>query len=361
MATVRVNLGDRSYDIEIGSGILDSLGPLLKKAVPRATRALVIGDANTGPLYGDSAVSSLREAGIAASMVTVPAGEQSKSLQTAGQLYDDCLNAGLERSSAIVALGGGVVGDLAGFVAATYLRGLPYVQVPTTVQAQVDASVGGKVAVDLPGGKNLVGAFHQPRLVVADVATLSSLPRRQVSSGLAEVVKHGVIQDPPFFDFLEESAKRVLALDPSLLGQVIERNCRIKGFVVEADETESGLRAILNYGHTVGHAIEALRWESMLHGECVAIGMVAAARIALAAGVLTDAAFIPRLVALLDRLRLPVRLPVAPAELLPVMYRDKKVDAGRIRWVLPVRMGEVTVQPVDDSLVLEALQRWQAE
>jgi 3-dehydroquinate synthase len=355
MAQVRVDLGERSYSIHIGSGLLAEVGPLLRETAPQAARALLIADSHTGPLYGEQVLASLRSAGTEAFLATVPAGEQSKSLRTAESLYERCLDAALERSSVIVALGGGVIGDLAGFVAATYLRGLPFVQVPTSLLAQVDSAVGGKVAVDLARGKNLVGAFHQPRLVVADVAALRSLPAREVAAGLAEVVKHAVIRDGAFLTFLEENAGPIASLEPALLEQLVARNCAIKAAVVGADETETRLRAILNFGHTAGHAIEALRWESLRHGECVAIGMVVASQLAAAAGVLQDPELPGRVRRLLERLGLPTQLPVTPAELLPVLYRDKKVEGGKLRWVLPVRPGEVVVRPVGDDLVLQTL------
>jgi 3-dehydroquinate synthase len=348
MLKVGVELGVRGYDILIGGGLIPRLGELVREALPRARRALIITDTHVGPHYGATAKASLEAAGIQTVKATVPAGEAAKSLAQAYQLYTSCVSAGLERSSVIVALGGGVVGDLAGFVAATYLRGIPFVQVPTTLLAQVDSSVGGKTGVDLPQGKNLVGAFHQPSLVVADLDTLKTLPRREFVAGLAEVVKHAVIRDPGLLRVLEDEADRLLHLDPDVLGPVVEANCRIKAAVVAADETEQGLRAILNFGHTVGHALEAgLGYGTWLHGECVAVGMLAATAIARQVGVLRDLELPVRLERLLARLGLPTRLPdgVGLEQLAPLMARDKKVEAGRIRWVLPVRPGEVVITP----------------
>lgn len=348
MAQVRVDLGERSYQIIIGAGLLDRLGELVKNALPRVGKALVVSDSNTSELYGERVRAALEAAGIQAAAATVPAGEGSKSLEQAANLYTACAGAMLERSSVIVALGGGVVGDLAGFVAATWLRGVPFVQVPTTLLAQADSSVGGKTGVDLPQGKNLVGAFHQPALVVADVSTLASLPQRERNAGMAEVVKHGVIRDAAFLGFLEEHAERIVALDPAIMEAVVETNCRIKAGVVSADEREGGLRAILNFGHTLGHAVEArLGYGAFLHGECVAVGMIAAATLARDLGVLQEEGLPERLQRLLARLSLPIRLPdwLTYEELAPLMQMDKKVEAGRIRWVLPNRAGLVLVTP----------------
>ncbi|MGE5674750.1 MAG: 3-dehydroquinate synthase, partial [Mycobacterium leprae] len=343
---VKVSLGERSYDILIGSGLLDQVGHLLKQRLGGVQRCLIITDSNVGPLYGDRVTRSLEMVGIHATVATFAAGEESKTLATAAGLYGDCVRAGLERSSAIVALGGGVVGDLAGFVAATYLRGIPFVQVPTTLLAQVDSSVGGKTGVDLPEGKNLVGAFHQPSLVVADPETLRSLPLRDVASGMGEVIKHGVIRDPAFLTYLEGHRAEIQALDGAILAEMVANNCRIKAAVVGEDERESNLRAILNFGHTAGHAVEAaMGFGGWRHGECVAVGMVAATRIAAAAGILQEPALLPRLVALLDSYGLPTALPpgLDPAGLLPLIQRDKKSEGGRVKWVMPVRPGEMSI------------------
>nr|PZN37310.1 MAG: 3-dehydroquinate synthase [Bacillota bacterium] len=309
-----------------------------------------------------------------------------------------CLEARLDRRSAIVAVGGGAAGDLAGFVAATYQRGIAFVQVPTTLLAMVDASVGGKVAINLPRAKNMVGAFHQPRLVVADLATLTTLPDREYRSGLAEVVKHGIIRDRGLFQLLETETQAVLNRDPGVMAGVVERNCRIKGAVVSADEREGGLRTVLNLGHTVGHAVEAVAGrlerdgdagegagaaaggqvsggapgsgvsapgssadDGLLHGECVAIGLVAAARLSARSGVLAQPDLPERLEALLRRFGLPVRLPpgVDPAAVEAAMAYDKKATGGQLRWVLPVRIGQVQVTtyvlPEDVRAVLEEL------
>jgi len=341
-----VELGSRSYPVLIERGVMSQLGEIVTRWCPKVGRVLIVTDTNVAPLYLQRVRNALERSGIVTATAKVPAGEGSKSLAQAYSLYSACVRAGLERSSAVVALGGGVIGDLAGFVAATYLRGIALIQVPTTLLAQVDSSVGGKTGVDLPEGKNLVGAFHQPSLVAADLDALSSLPRRELVAGLAEVVKYGVIRDAGFFRFLESHVEEMLNLEPSVMGLVVETSVRIKADVVAADERESGLRAILNLGHTVGHAIEAaLGYGPLLHGEAVAIGMVAAVRIAREVGVLQEAELETRLLGLLSRLGLPVRLPpgLTPEALEPLMKRDKKVQDGRIRWVLPVRTGEVTI------------------
>jgi len=359
MTTVHVPLGERSYDIQILPGALHRLGVHLAAALPRVRRALLITDETVAPHYLQPALHALAAAGITAAGASVPAGEGAKSLSEAARLYEACLDAGLERSGVVIALGGGVVGDLAGFIAATYLRGVAFVQVPTTLLAMVDASVGGKVAVDLPRGKNLVGAFHQPRLVLIDPQVLSTLPPRQVSAGLAEVVKHGVIRDAGFLTWLEDHAESVLALQAGVLEHLIATNCRIKASVVAADEREeTGLRAMLNFGHTTGHAIEAVQgYGGWLHGEAVAAGMVVATRIAADTGVLADAALPQRLTAMLQRFTLPVRLPPGtdPAAVLAAMQYDKKAEAGKVQWVLPVRPGEVTRAPVPTAAVAAAL------
>lgn len=348
MPQVKVDLGERSYAILIERGLISKLGALVRQALPSAQRALIITDTNVSQHYGEKVRATLESAGLTVHKATVPAGEPSKSLAQAYSLYSSCIKAGLERSSVIIALGGGVIGDLAGFVAATYLRGIPFIQVPTTLLALVDSSIGGKTGVDLPEGKNLVGAFHQPSLVLADLDTLATLPPRELAAGMAEIVKHAVIRDAGFLRYLESQTDEILGLDPGVMGAVVERNCQIKGEVVAADERESGLRAILNFGHTVGHAVEAsMGFGGWLHGECVAVGMIAATALAEEMQVLQEPELRVRLERLLQRLGLPIRLPegVTAASLNELMMRDKKVEGGRIRWVLPVRAGEVTVTP----------------
>ncbi|HYF94154.1 MAG TPA: 3-dehydroquinate synthase [Symbiobacteriaceae bacterium] len=360
MPQVRVELAERSYDILIDRGLIGRLGTLVRRAVPRVTRTLIITDTNVSSRFGAAAKAALEAADLQTIKATVPAGEASKSLAQAYNLYSACINAKLDRHSVIVALGGGVVGDLAGFVAATFLRGIPFVQVPTTLLAQVDSSIGGKTGVDLPQGKNLVGAFHQPSLVVADLDVLTSLPRRELAAGMAEVVKHAIIRDAGFLKFLESETEHILEVDPAIMGAVVENNCRIKAEVVGQDEREAGLRQILNFGHTVGHAMEvSLGLGNWLHGECVAVGMVAVMHISRQMGMLKEPTLPTRLERLLQRLGLPVRLPanVNLAALEQLMLRDKKVESGRINWVLPVRAGEVAVSDaVPSNAVTQALE-----
>jgi 3-dehydroquinate synthase len=290
--------------------------------------------------------------------IEVEAGESSKAAEVAEELWEDLLDGGADRKTVVVALGGGVVGDLAGFVAATFARGLRFVQIPTTLLAQVDSSVGGKVGINLPGGKNMVGAFWQPRGVTIDVDVLQTLPDREYRAGLAEVVKYGVIQDADFFAYLENNAAAVNDREPLVLTHIVERCCRLKADVVEQDEREeTGLRSILNYGHTFCHAFEAATdYEQLLHGEGVAIGMMCAARLAERLGRI-DQAFIERQCALLETFRLPLNVPdVDHDELIELMYRDKKVERGKLRFVLPTRMGHVElVRDVDAADICAAL------
>lgn len=359
-----MELGEQRYPILIGSGGIQNLGRLVQKWLPQVRRALIITDTNVFPHYGEKARESLESAGIPTSRALIGAGESSKSLAQVSSLYNACVKAELERTSAIIALGGGVIGDLAGFVAATYMRGIPFVQVPTTLLAQVDSSIGGKTGVNLPQGKNLVGAFHQPSLVVADVEALKTLPKRELTAGMAEVVKHALIRDEEFLSYLEVQLGNVLAHDPVVIAKVVETNCRIKAGVVAEDPKEKGLRAILNFGHTVGHAVEVSQgYGTWLHGECVAVGMVAATHIAQRAGILQDPDLQLRLERILQRLSLPTRLPqgLDPQTLEPLLRRDKKVQDGMIKWVMPLRAGEVTItQEIPPAAVrwgLEALRR----
>ena len=282
MPKVKVGLGERSYYVHVERGASKRVAEYLPKGT-KVTRALVVSDENVAPLYGGRVAKSFEAAGIRASVAIMPAGEEEKNLRTVERLYHEMVHAGLDRQSIIVAVGGGVVGDVAGFAAATYMRGLSIVQVPTTIVAQVDSSTGGKTGVDLPEGKNLVGAFHQPLVVVTDPETLATLPVREVRAGLAEVVKHGVIRDEKYFAALERLGKRLTKMSARTAEEVILRSVEIKANVVSRDEREGGLRAILNYGHTVGHALEAVTgFTKYLHGEAVAVGMVAAANIAVA-------------------------------------------------------------------------------
>lgn len=340
--TVQVKLGERSYPIFIGSGL--PLSSMLENG--KGVKALVVSDATVDRLHGEACRRRLAEQGIETVPVVVPAGESSKCLKYVETLYERAAASRLDRNSIVVALGGGMVGDLAGFVAATYLRGLRFVQVPTTLLAMVDSSVGGKTGVNLERGKNLVGAFHQPMEVDADLALLETLPPREYVSGLAEVIKYGVIWDAAFFALIEHRAEDLLRRDPALLEQVVARCCEIKAEVVAMDEREIGPRAILNFGHTLGHAIETVggygRW---LHGEAVAMGMHFAARVSVKARGLPDweAA---RIVDVLRRMGLPIKpepdRAVAWGPLWDAMLSDKKTLRDRPRFVLAERLGAVT-------------------
>ncbi|TMA37145.1 MAG: 3-dehydroquinate synthase [Deltaproteobacteria bacterium] len=354
---VHVDLGARSYPVVIGAGLLAEVGPRLAAAGYRGRCALVTSE-RVGALYREPVAASLGQAGFAPVAVEIPDGEEHKNLAWLAVLYDRLLDAGVERRSPLIALGGGVVGDLAGFAASTLLRGLPLVQVPTTLLAQVDAAIGGKTGINHALGKNLIGAFHQPRLVVIDVATLRTLPRREFVAGLAEVIKYGVIRDAELFATLEARLEALLGLEEAVLVPVVAACCRHKAAVVAADEREEGgERAVLNFGHTVGHALEVLtEYRRLLHGEAVAIGMVAAARVSRALG-LCDAATVERLERLVRRAGLPTAIPddvTAPALAL-AMHTDKKTAAGRIRFVCVEAIGrtrlvELSAEQVADQL-----------
>lgn len=355
---VLVDLGERSYPIDIGPGLLEELGRRCRE-LDLGARVLLITDEAVGGLYGGVALKSLNDAGFDVHYATFPAGEEYKTIETASALYGACIDAGLDRGSWIVALGGGVVGDVAGFVAATYMRGIDFVQVPTTLLAQVDASVGGKTAVNHPRGKNLIGAFHQPRLVLADVATLVSLSPREYRSGLAEVVKAGLIRDAAFFGYLEREWLSLLRLEKATLSAAVRRSVEIKAEVVQADEKETGLRAILNFGHTVGHALEAATaYRRFTHGEAVAIGMVIEGQIAVELGLLA-AADLERARGLLAKLGLPVDAQGVPFDsVYEAMKLDKKVKDGKIRFALLDGIGGCrVVSGVTEAMVRAAYLR----
>ncbi len=343
MRIVQVPLGQRSYVIHVGKRLLPALGAECRK-LALGRRCAVITDTKVGPLYAAAALASLKKAGFDPVLLTVPAGETAKSLKNVASCYDQLAAHRLERKSFVVALGGGVVGDLAGFVAATYLRGVPFVQVPTTLLSQVDSSVGGKVGVNLKAGKNLVGAFHQPRLVLCDLDTLKTLPERDFRAGLGEVIKYGIIYDAPLFHRLEKDLGKLLKQQPKVLAEVVARCCEIKAEVVGQDETETGLRAILNFGHTIGHAIEnSSGYGKYLHGEAISIGQVAAARLSRSLAGFPDKE-VERIVAVFAAAGLPVgiRLNTTQTErLLGAMKLDKKVSAGEVKFVLAERIGAV--------------------
>ncbi len=335
-----VGLGDRSYPIVLGHGVLAETGVWLKEVAPPGRCALVT-NPTVGALYADTVIRSAAAAGFEPVRIDVPDGEEHKNLASLARIYDGLVDAALERNSPLLALGGGVVGDLAGFAAATYLRGIPYLQLPTTLLAQVDSSVGGKTGIDHPRGKNLIGAFYQPRAVLIDLATLRTLPRRQLLAGFAEVVKYGAILDAELFAFLEQELAQVLALDTAVLQHVVRRCCELKAQVVERDERESGERAVLNFGHTIGHALESVTgYTRFLHGEAVAIGMVAEARVSAALG-LCRPEVVERLRALLEHAGLPVELPadIDREKLAGAIELDKKVRGGKVKFVALEALG----------------------
>ncbi len=342
MTTVQVNLSERSYAIEIGTDNLSDLGAHVRRWV-KATHAVIITDEHVEQPHALAAASSLSAAGCAVDLLVVEPGESTKNVDSAAFLWDKLLEVGADRKSLIVAVGGGVIGDLAGFVAASFVRGLAFVQVPTTLLAQVDSSVGGKVGVNLAGGKNMVGAFWQPAGVLIDTSVLDTLPEREYRAGLAEVVKYGVILDADFFEFLERNAVKLAERDAEVLQAVIARSCELKAQVVSADERElTGRRAVLNYGHTFCHALETVTgYGEFLHGEAVSIGMLCASRLAERLG-RVDHKFTLRQKKLLKTLKLPVDFPIVDEQsLLAAMARDKKVEHGKLRFVLPSRMGHV--------------------
>lgn len=338
---IRVNLGKRSYPILIGSGILNQIGSELAK-LPIGKKIGIITNPTVGQYYAPPVKSALEQAGFHPYLYSIPDGESYKNLDIVRDLYYRLIDDEFDRTGSILALGGGVIGDLAGFIAATYLRGIPFIQVPTTLLAQVDSSVGGKVGVNLAVGKNLIGSFYQPKLVIIDPDVLKTLPARELRAGLAEVVKYGIIYDISFFNYLEKNIDHILNLERAYITDIIARSCEIKAMVVSQDETEQGLRAILNYGHTLGHAIETLtKYEQYRHGEAVAIGMVAAGKLGVNLS-LFNAKNLRRLTALLTQIGLPTSIPdLDLSRFLDTIYRDKKVQNRTLRMVIPTKIGQV--------------------
>lgn len=341
--TVTVNLGKKSYPIYIGENILHEIGVYVK-GLGVGPKLMVVTNPTVRSLYGQVVTESLINAGFEVFLGEVPDGEEYKSMDSAQHLYDIAFENNLDRSSAIIALGGGVIGDLAGFVASTYMRGVPFIQVPTTLLAQVDSSVGGKVAVNHPKGKNIIGAFYQPRMVFADIKTLSTLAEREFRAGMAEVIKYGVIWDSEFFDYLEKHYQDITSLNSKSVIHIVEKSCSIKAHVVEQDETEESVRAILNYGHTFGHAFEALtKYKKYVHGEAVAIGMVTAADVSVGLDMLGsgDRDRIEKLVSVYG---LPVKYEELNIDdIIKSMGHDKKVKAGKVRYILPEEIGKVSI------------------
>ncbi len=355
MRQVNVALGSKSYPVSIGPGLLAQTGRYLKEN-GFAGRLVVITDAHVNRLYGSTLKQALEADGFGVSIIEVPPGEAQKSLENAGRLYREMTAVRAERTTPILALGGGVIGDLAGFVAATYQRGVPLVQLPTTLLAQVDSSVGGKVAVDHGQLKNMIGAFYQPEMVIADTDTLKSLPDEELTNGLAEVIKSAVIRNSQFFSFLEGNMGKIKSLDGGILEEIVFQSVKIKAAVVAEDELDMGLRNILNYGHTVGHAVESASDFKIKHGYAVAIGMVAAARIASKRGML-DGNEAERLKRLIIKAGLPVEMPdLGVEEIMQAMQHDKKVREGKARFVLLRSIGNAVVaDDVAPSLVEEVL------
>ncbi|MFZ9830508.1 MAG: 3-dehydroquinate synthase [Vulcanococcus sp.] len=361
--TIGVELSANPYPIVIGDGALRQLGEqVLARGIKAGTKVLVVTNPVVNEHYGTTAINSLEAAGFNASLLVIEAGEEQKTPATVGLIHDAAFAHKLERGSLIVALGGGVVGDMAGFAAASWLRGIAVVQVPTTLLAMVDASIGGKTGVNHPGGKNLIGAFHQPRLVLIDPSTLATLPLREFRAGMAEVIKYGVIGDPELFEQLEAAGERLSsmeALPADLLQQILERSAAAKAKVVAADEREGGLRAILNYGHTLGHVVEALcGYGTYLHGEAVAIGMVAAGELALELGLWSQADQ-QRQRDVIAAAGLPLNWPdLDPTAVLTCLQGDKKVREGKVRFVLPTGLGQVEIRgDVSGDQMLAALER----
>lgn len=349
MEEIRVELGERSYDIHIGSNILTELAERLKQF--GFSRIALISNPTVHGLYGRELMNSMNKRGLDVSAVIIPDGEEYKDLLWAYFVYGELLRRKLDRSSAVIALGGGVIGDIAGFVASTYMRGISCIQVPTTLLAQVDSSVGGKTGVNHPLGKNMIGAFHQPRLVWTDVNTLRTLPQREFLAGMAEVIKYGVIWDEGFFKYLEDNREKILNLEKDVLERIIRRSCEIKAEVVSRDEREEGLRAILNYGHTIGHALEtATGYTGHLHGEAVAIGMHLEARLSSLLG-FTDEKVVARIRSQIEAFELPgtINMGIEDERLLSSMQFDKKAVAGKLRFVLPERIGSVKITDVGDT------------
>jgi 3-dehydroquinate synthase len=343
MQTLSVALGERSYPIHVGAGLVgraDLIVPVLARK-----SAAIVTNATVAPLFMEQLAGALAREGVDVVRIVVADGEEHKDWKTLNAVFDALLEKRCGRDTTLIALGGGVVGDLAGFAAATYQRGVQYIQVPTTLLAQVDSSVGGKTAINHPLGKNMIGAFHQPRLVLADTDTLKTLPERELRSGLAEVIKHGLVRDAAFFAWLEENIGRLLARDAEALARAVLRSVQIKAEIVAEDEREGGLRRVLNFGHTFGHAIETgLGYGAWLHGEAVAAGMAMAADLSRELGYLSDADT-GRIRALLQRAGLPVAAKgIAPARMQQLMGVDKKVKEGRIHFVLLERMGAATVR-----------------
>ncbi|UCC17389.1 MAG: 3-dehydroquinate synthase [Dehalococcoidales bacterium] len=356
MRTVTLKTGNTSYDILVGSGLLSQAGILLKEKGLTAGKAVVVTDSRIRKLHYDTLERNLVNAGFEVLVIEIPEGEDQKSLETAGRMYEKLTGFYAERSTPLLALGGGVIGDLTGFIAATYMRGVPLIQLPTTLLSQGDSSIGGKTAVNHGQVKNKIGAFYHPRLIISDVSTLETLSSRELSNGLSEIIKHGLILDADFFEFLENNIDKIKALDEQLLEKIVARSAAIKAGVVEKDELDLGLRNILNCGHTAGHAVESVSGLKIWHGEAVAIGLMVEARISNEMKIMKNNE-VERLENILKNAGLPVRLPdLAPGKLLEAMKHDKKVVQGKVRFALPKRIGEAFITDnVNTSIIEKAL------
>jgi 3-dehydroquinate synthase len=356
---VDIDLGDRSYGIVIGAGLLDALASYA--GLPSATSAMIVTNQTVAPLYLERLINALNKQYPTIHAVALPDGESHKTWESLNLIFDALLSNGCDRKTVMFALGGGVVGDMTGFAAASYMRGVPFVQVPTTLLAQVDSSVGGKTAINHPLGKNMIGAFYQPQRVLCDLDVLKTLPDRELSAGLAEVIKYGPIADMAFLEWIEANIDALMARDPAALAFAVRRSCEIKAWVVGQDERESGVRAILNFGHTFGHAIEAgMGYGAWLHGEAVGCGMVMAARLSAALG-LVNAAFVERLTQLVRRAGLPTVAPVLDARdnvgrYLALMRVDKKSEAGAIKFVVIDTPGHASMRSAPDAVVAQVIE-----
>ncbi|MDR4498314.1 MAG: 3-dehydroquinate synthase [Candidatus Scalindua sp.] len=356
MKSIHVNLDKYSYQVFIEKGILKQVGKLTSQII-NPGKAVIVTDKTVEALYAKIVLHSLSETNFDVKLVSIDPGEEQKSISTAEILYETLFNHKVDRKSVIFALGGGVIGDLTGFVAATFMRGIPFIQIPTTLLSQVDSSVGGKVAVNHLRGKNMIGCFYQPKAVFIDTDTLHTLPKEEMVAGMVEVIKYGMIRDAAFFEYLEKHLPEILELDDTTLEEIIYNSCWNKAQIVEIDEKEEGIRAILNYGHTIGHALEALTsYKKYRHGEAVAIGMIYATKIAIAMN-LTDDTVLKRQETLLNRLGLSLSYnTLNPHDIVRTLYQDKKTIGGKLRLVLPTKIGNVIVSDKsDDKIVLNSL------
>lgn len=356
MKTVQVKLKENSYDIYIDDNLDEAVKNFFVQSKFSRT-AFIVSDTNVGVLYGGKTADILKKAGFAVTMTFIEAGEMSKSWDMAMQLYTKAIEAGLDRKSPIIALGGGVVGDITGFIAATYMRGVPFIQIPTSLLAHVDSSVGGKVAINHSLGKNLIGAFYQPKAVFAELDMLKTLPPREIAAGLAEIIKYGLIYDEKFFDYIEKNSEGIFSLDNNIITNIIARSCEIKADVVSKDEKENGLRAILNFGHTLGHAIEReTKYTQYNHGEAVAIGMVGAAVISRELGLINQD-IVKRICQVLHKCRLPQKCSNCSEDgIYNDLFHDKKTIGGKINWVLLDKIGRVHVDNnVSENIVRRAI------